>query len=353
MSTSHTWLKEPLIISAPMRFTSGPALAIAVSRAGGLGFLGIGEDTPRLATWLQETQAIINNEPIPGVPKYCLPIGVGFINWGANLDTICREFSNLEKVPYAIWLFAPKSLDELAMWVQRIKAATKNRSLVWVQVGTVAAALETVRETMADGLIVQGSDAGGHGLVQSASLMTLLPEVRAALDDAGFESVKLSAAGGIMNGKGAAAAKILGANSIVMGTRFLASTEAQVMQGYKNAVLDAKDGGLSTVRTTLYDNLRGTTGWPSEYNGRGVTNKSFRDWKEGMPDQENKRMYTEAMKLGDAGWGAECGRITTYAGTGVGLVKNILSAGEIVEEVRKDIGVQIQMHHNILNKSGM
>jgi nitronate monooxygenase len=68
-----------------------------------------------------------------------------------------------------------------------------------------------------------------------------------------------------------------------------------------------------------------------------VVNKSFHDAEAGMDWEENTRLYGEAVKLGDAGWGSE-GRMTTYAGTGVGLVNKEQSAAEIMEEVREECG---------------
>lgn len=163
--------------------------------------------------------------------------------------------------------------------------------------------------------------------------MALIPEVDDALRKKGFE-IPLVAAGGIADGRGVAAATMLGASGCAMGTRFLAAEEANITKGYREAVLAATDGGVSTVRTDVYDRLRGTATWPAGYNGRGVVNQSWLDSKV-VEESENKRRYEEAMEKGDAAWGPE-GRATTYAGTAVGLVKEKKPAGEIVEEVREE-----------------
>lgn len=118
-----------------------------------------------------------------------------------------------------------------------------------------------------------------------------------------------------------------------MGTRFLASSEAVIPTGYRNAVLAADDGGVSTTRTTLYDKLRGTAGWPEEYNGRGVVNKSYWDETNGMSMEQNKELYEAEVQKGDEGWGHK-GRLCTYAGSGVGLVRETMDAGSVVKEVR-------------------
>ena len=132
-----------------------------------------------------------------------------------------------------------------------------------------------------------------------------------------------------------AAALTLGASGVGMGTRFLASSEAVISEGYRNAVLEVNDGGVSTARTTLYDKLRGTVGWPVIYNARSVLNQSFWDHEKGIGEEENIKLYKEATKMGDAGWGDQ-GRMTTYAGTGVGLISKLMPAGEIVAEVLRD-----------------
>jgi len=95
------------------------------------------------------------------------------------------------------------------------------------------------------------------------------------------------------------------------------------------------DGGVSTVATTVYDTVRAIYGWPQAYNGRGVANRSYLDAVHGMSEGENQELYKEAMKQGDAGWGPE-GRMTTYAGTGIGLVHDIQPAGEIVRSVQQE-----------------
>jgi nitronate monooxygenase len=121
------------------------------------------------------------------------------------------------------------------------------------------------------------------------------------LEREGFEDIPLIATGGIMDGRGVAAALALGASGVCMGTRFLASPEAAISEGYKNAVVKARDGGVTTARTTVYDRLRGTLGWPEIYNGRGILNQSFWDHESGMAEAENKKLYEESMKIGDEG----------------------------------------------------
>jgi nitronate monooxygenase len=177
--------------------------------------------------------------------------------------------------------------------------------------------------------------------MHGAGIMPLFPEaddaVMALCAKKGIAKPILLAAGGIMEGRGVAAALALGAEGVVMGTRYLASTEAHLAKGYQDAVLAADDGGIKTARGTLYDRLRGTTDWPSRYGGRGVLNESWFDDAKGLSFEENKKQYDEAVvdSEGEHGWG-KAARLTTYAGSGVGLARKVQSAAEITEEVREE-----------------
>jgi nitronate monooxygenase len=69
--------------------------------------------------------------------------------------------------------------------------------------------------------------------------------------------------------------------------------------------------------------------------GRGVINQNYRDASRGVDWDENIKLYKEAETEGDQGWGSQA-RLTTFAGTGVGLVTKKLPAGKITEEIRED-----------------
>lgn len=333
MEADYPWTRDPLIVNAPMRLIALAPLAVAVSQAGGFGFLAAGTDVKDLKTELQRAKDLLQKGPIKGSDQDVLPIGVGFINWGITLDTVLEALR--EHIPAAVWFFAPKRNQDLIEWTKTIGKMSKGKTKVWIQIGTVADALQVARECKPDVLVVQGTDAGGHGLAQAAGVVSLLPEVADALKEVGMARIPLIAAGGIVEGRGTTACLAIGASGVVMGTRFLASSEANIAKGYQDDVLRARDGGSSTVRTSVYDQLRGTTGWPSRYNGRGIINQSFVDAQHGKNTDENKKMYDEALKKGDEGWG-ESGRLTAYAGSGVGLIKEVKSARQIVLEVRRD-----------------
>jgi nitronate monooxygenase len=305
-------------------------LATAVSLAGGLGFLTAGKDMSSLASSLSHSAKLLNH---PGASSSPLPVGVGFIVWGADLSAAVEVTRNF--VPAAVWLFSPRQAADLVTWTEKMREASGGKTRVWIQIGSVAAAVEAARLCNPDVIVVQGADAGGHGLARGAGIISLVPEVADALAREGHGHIPLLAAGGISDGRGVAAALTLGASGTVLGTRFLAAKEAEMKPGHVEEVLRASDGGVTTVRTTLFDVLRGTNKWPAEYDGRGIANRSFEDAERGMDTEENKRLYEEALAKGDGGWGKE-GRMITYVGTGIGLVREVEGAGKIVEGLRKD-----------------
>ncbi|KAK6358687.1 hypothetical protein TWF730_008010 [Orbilia blumenaviensis] len=343
ITASYPWTTAPLIAGAPMRLISGPSLAHAISAAGGLGFLAAGTDVSTLAENLAVFKTLLSAGPIPGTPPDVLPIGVGFIVWGADLQIAIKSLSELSEPPAAAWLFAPSSSEQLGEWAKGIRDATRNKTKIWVQVSCVADAIEAFKVCQPEVFVVQGADAGGHGRYASAGLISLLPELIDAVrlysaeiggGGVGNASPKFIAAGGIADERGVNAVLALGADGAALGTRFLAAEEAVIMKGYQNAVLKAVDGGVSTTRTDVYDKLRGTTGWPEGYGGRGVINRSYVDSTQGVSFEENVKLYKQAEGAGDKGWEDGNARMTTYAGSGVGLVKRVAKAGDIVKELR-------------------
>ncbi|CAL5868619.1 uncharacterized protein PFLUO_LOCUS2846 [Penicillium psychrofluorescens] len=348
---TYPWISpsNPSLASAPMLNIATANLAISVSKAGGIGFIAGGYNLSGLSAELisasKQTTSLHPTNPLPAfyTDTGLLPLGVGFLNWGADR---AEAISILKQhPPAAVWLFAPTNMpDDLLEWANEIRSITprsktaskpQQRIQIWVQVGTVHEALSAQQTLHPDVIVAQGSDAGGHGLARSASLMTLLPEICSTLPE--LTQTPILAAGGISTGRSLAAALSLGAVGAVMGTRFLACAEANIATGYQREILRATDGGASTVRSTVYDSVRGIHGWPERYDGRGVVNHSYIDSVEsGMDDEENRRLYRLEMAKGDDGWGPQ-GRMTTYAGTGVGLVNRVLSAEEILDEVWEDM----------------
>lgn len=308
-----------------MRVFAGPALAAAVTQAGGIGFIGPGAKPTDLEIALSESRQLLSSFQNSSVQ----PIGIGIQTFDADLSIASTAIQKHK--PCAVWLFAPRDGQaELDVWSNEIRKASQETQ-IWIQVGSVTDALKAAHSASPpDVLVLQGSDAGGHGLVRGAGIISLLPEAADALRETG---IPLMAAGGIVDGRGAAAALSLGAAGAVMGTRFLASKEAKISKGYQNDVLRTTDGGQNTVRTKLYDELAGRADWPAIYDGRNIVNQSILDQESGVPFEENQNQYKKSSTLGDSGWGPE-GRLTAYVGSGVGLVREVNSAADIVKSSR-------------------
>ena len=96
-----------------MRLIATSPLANAVSRAGGIGFLGIGTDVSTFSSLLNESIAAFQASPIAHSPKEVLPMGVGFICWGADLTVALSVIESASLKPAAAWLFAPRDPKDL------------------------------------------------------------------------------------------------------------------------------------------------------------------------------------------------------------------------------------------------
>ncbi|CCX06970.1 hypothetical protein FPQ18DRAFT_401273 [Pyronema domesticum] len=306
----HPTAQWPLIVSAPMRTVSGPALTSAVSAAGGLGFYAAGY-TPFPSAMLSNSLGI--NEPY----------GVGYLLFSTPLSTALSSFSLLSPAPIAVWLFAPSSSSQMQEWISGFRSQYPSLS-IWVQVATVDEAVEYVGFG-ADVVVAQGREAGGHGRDVGGSWVGLVREVKEAVG----KEVAVLAAGGISDGETMAAAVTVGADAVVVGTALIVAEESEAEEGFRELVIKTRDGGRGTVRTRIYDTLRGTGSWPEGWDGRAIINDSFTDHEAGMDLGDNLGRYQRAVKEGDYS------RLTAYAGAGVGLVKEVKPAGEIVRDMRE------------------
>ncbi|KAM0721909.1 hypothetical protein Q7P37_002834 [Cladosporium fusiforme] len=330
LSALLPWTKSPLIINAPMAGSATSELAIAVTRAGGLGQIGSANDLNALDA---ELQTASSHTDLPRTSAGLLPIGVGMLLFLIKQEEAMAVLRKHR--PAVIWLFAAKEVSDYASWAQEARQASPG-SLVWVQTGSVADAVTIAKEAKPDVLVVQGADAGGHGLAKSAGLLSLLPEVQDALVREGVEGVKVVGSGGTTDGRGAAAAFALGAEGVVMGTRFLAASETKIDPTWRAAVLQAKDGGRETVKSMLFDELKGPSIWPQGYDGRGIANESSADFEKGVGIDQVRKLYAEASQQQDKGLGVGGkGRAAMWAGSGVGLVTKEQSAAAILDEVRE------------------
>ncbi|KAK7911274.1 2-nitropropane dioxygenase, partial [Apiospora marii] len=344
---------SPLIVSAPMDFVTNATLASEVSKAGGLGFIQGGRDfTPGCAALSKLDRELGQaRNLLSGVKssENTLPLGVGFVAYAPSVSHFAETaVPVLESYrPAAVWLFAPApdQPGTIGDMIRALRSSSSSSPGEWndqvkvaVQVGSVAAAREAVQYG-ADIVVAQGVDAGGHQWARGASVVSLVPEiadmVSTSTGSTGRE-VAVWAAGGLAEGRGVAASLVLGAEAAVLGTRFMVAAEADTQEFKRKAILSTSDGGMNTVKSQLHDHIQGNMSWPDLYDGRAVVNPCYQDYEAGLSLEENVAKFKAAKDAGDTS------RMTTWSGTGVGLIKESLPAGEVVKQLRESATKALQ-----------
>jgi len=326
---------ESPVVSPPMAGASGGALAAQVTLGGGFGFIASGYgDSASFSKELDKASILLSTSP--AVP---LNIGAGYLGWLLDRggDTVENLRNALERKVKSIWLsFGP----ELGKWVNYIRQHDKKRqvphkTLVWILVNSVAEAEHAVNEWNADVLVVQGIEAGGHGHSQALPLITLLPLIKQSIP----HSPPLVAAGGLSTGSQVAAMLVLGASGAAMGTRFLATPESTYSNGQKSALISGK----ASVRTTVFDDVRGTTGWPAGIDGRAIPNKALDDERNGLGIEERRMLFNESMKNDDPS------RAVVWSGSSVGLVDELIDAASLSRKIQGEIIAYISAAKGIID----
>jgi NAD(P)H-dependent flavin oxidoreductase YrpB (nitropropane dioxygenase family) len=173
----------------------------------------------------------------------------------------------------------------------------------------------------ADVIVAQGTEGGGHvGLIAST---VIVPQVTRAV-----APVPVLAAGGFADGAGLAAALMLGADGVLMGTRFLATTQAPVTEAYKQVLVDSD--GHDTMLSEVPDLLAGAI-WPGAH-GRVVRNRLVETWtrREGQLRARREELFRDALAARRAG---DTDRSVVWAGQSAGLIDRIEPAGEVVARI--------------------
>ena len=218
---AHTGARYP-ILQAPMGWIARSQLAGAVSRAGGLGI--IETSSGETANCQREIQTMLDSGLPCGVN---LPIR--FLKDEAMLRYVCKSGIR----------FVTTSAGSPAKFMASLKAAG---IVVYHAVPTLDTAMKCV-DAGVDGLVVEGSEGGGFKNPEEVSTLVLLQAIREKTD------IPMIAAGGIVDGRGMAAAFALGAEAIQMGTRFVASAESPVHANYKQAIVNAAATGTYMLNT--------------------------------------------------------------------------------------------------------
>jgi enoyl-[acyl-carrier protein] reductase II len=283
------------ILQGAMAWVSEANLASAVSNAGGAGVIASGG---RTVSWVKEQIDLAKSLTDK-------PFGVNVVLMDKNkddiIDLICRE-----KVA-----FVTLGAGNPVPYFERLKKA----GIVAVPVVPNLKLAKRVQESGADALIIEGMEAGGHiGKLTTMALMTqVIPEI----------NIPVIAAGGFADGRGLAAALVMGASGIQVGTRFYASIECTAHINAKNAIINAGDTDTEI------------TGYLHGHAVRGLKNKMTDKYveleKEKVPyDQLHDLVVGTSRRApvdGDVEWGL------VQAGQSLSVIKSIESCETIIQNM--------------------
>ena len=286
--------KYPIIQGGMANIATGE-FAAACSNAGALGLIGSGGmDADALRENIRHCRALTDQ-----------PFGVNIMLMSPYADDVAKVV--VEEGIKVVTTGAGIPGKYMGMW--------KEAGIKVIPVVASVAQARLMEKSGADAVVAEGMESGGH--IGEATTMTLVPQVVDAV------SIPVIAAGGIADGRGIAAAFMLGAEAVQMGTRFVVSKESIVSQAYKDRVIKAKD-----IDSTV-------TGMSHGHPIRCLRNKMTREYlkleKEGRPFEELEYLtlgtLRKAVMEGDVDNG------TVMAGQIAGMVKKEQTCKEMIEEM--------------------
>ncbi len=303
--TKRLGIAHPILL-APMDVVADARLTAAVSTAGGLGILGGGYGSEQ---WLRRELDLLASANVR--------FGVGFITWSLAKNPALLDLV-LARKPVAVML----SFGDPGPFVDRIKRAG---ALLLCQIQSVAMAKDAAAAG-SDILVAQGTEAGGHGAARG--LVTLVPEVI----DATGNRIPVVASGGVADGRGLAAALMLGASGVLLGTRFYATKEAAGGDAAKERIRAAS--GDDTLRSIVFDITRRNV-WPAPFTGRCLRNQHSERWY-GREIELMRHLDEESANYLSARENANFDIAAVIAGESAGLIHEIVTAGEVVDGMVRD-----------------
>lgn len=296
----NTAITELLNIEAPviqggMAWVAENCLAAAVSEAGGLGIIGAASAP---ADWVREQIHLVKE-------KTDKPFGVNIMLMSPYAEEVAKLVAE-EKVP-VVTTGAGSPEKYMKMW--------KEAGIKVIPVVASVALAKRMERCGADALVAEGTEAGGH--IGENTTMVLVPQIVDAVQ------IPVIAAGGIADGRGMAAAFMLGAQGVQIGTRFVASQEAQVHENYKNYIVKAKD---------IDSRVTGrSTGHPVRALRNQMTKTYLEKEQAGVPFEE-----LELLTLGSLRKAVVEGDVvngSVMAGQSAAMIRDILPCKEIIEKL--------------------
>ncbi len=287
-------LKYP-VIQGGMAWVAESHLASAVSKAGGLGLIAAASAP---AEWVREQ--------IREVRKHTnCPFGVNIMMISPNADDVAKIVVE-ENVP-VVTTGAGTPEKYMTMW--------KEAGIKVIPVVASVAMAKRMERCGADAIVAEGTEAGGH--IGENTTMVLVPQI--------VDSVQIPviAAGGIADGRGVAAAFMLGAEGVQMGTRFVATNEAEVHENYKQCIIRAKD---------IDSRVTGrATGHPVRALRNKMTTEYIRLEKEGASFEELEHLTLGSLRKAVVDGDVKEGSV--MAGQIAGLIADIKSCKEAIESI--------------------
>jgi nitronate monooxygenase len=315
-------LKVPLLV-APMAGRSGSALVLASARAGALGMLGVG--TGKDLPWLKEQlEKITSAIQAAGPSAVNLVWGAGFMNFALDRRPEALDLV-LQAKPRVVFLSFGES---------GVKYAEKSRAagvqVIISQVQTVEDAIASA--TWCDALVLQGSEAGGHGR-SDFTRQQLLDGVLAAQSAGQLRSnLPLLLAGGLGSHSSISSAfSLASVSGLSMGTRFLACEETDGPREAKELAI--RSSGEDTTRSEVYDLIAAPGLWPKPYDGRAIAYPLAKEFLSNPSALLEPSVQSAAGAKFQAGGGSAGKNLTVWAGTDVGSVTKEEPAAEVIRTI--------------------
>ena len=283
------------IIQGGMAWVANASLAGNVSKAGGIGFIGAANapaDVVRAE--IRKAKEITDK-----------PVGVNIMLLSQFADDIAQVV--IEEGVSVITTGAGNPAKYMEAW--------KNAGIKVIPVVASVALAKIMERSGADAVVAEGMESGGH--IGEQTTMTLVPQVVDAVN------IPVIAAGGIADGRGVAAALMLGAEAVQMGTRFVVAKESTVHQNYKNRLIAAKDIDSEVTGRTI--------GHPVRQLRNQMTRQYLSMEKEGVDFEQLELLTLGALRKAVVEGDVKMG--TVMAGQIAGLVKKEQTCKEIIDEL--------------------
>ena len=287
-------IKYP-IIQGGMAWVAEYHLAAAVSNAGGLGIIGAASAPAEIVReQIRKTKELTDK-----------PFGVNVMLMNPNAEEVAKVV--IEEGVKVVTTGAGNPAKFMGAW--------KEAGVKVIPVVASVAMAKLMERAGADAVVAEGTESGGH--IGSATTMTLVPQVADAVN------IPVIAAGGIADGRGFAAAMMLGAEAVQMGTRFVVAKESIVHANYKEQVIKAKD--IDSVITGT------STGHPVRQIRNKMTKEYLRLEKEGASLEELEYLTLGALRKAVIDGDVVNG--TLMAGQIAGLIDKEMTCQEMIEEI--------------------